>query len=1245
MTGPETPLPPDATPPPTDVPPSPRPPSDVPASPWTTTPDKDDRPEVDVGDILQQKSRRVRKIAEGGHSEVWLVEHLGQVEAHKFLKHEIGEQAAFREALHTRSVKHPNIIEVYGTEQVDGVPVLRMEYVEGQDLASLVEDRGALTVEELVPIAIQVADALQASHARGIVHQDLKPSNLLMRSDNKTVVVTDFGVSAALRSSKPSVGTPRFMAPELSVEGGPGTPASDVWALGVTLYYLLALSYPFPEMDESTESVQSEPRDITRSHLGVPAEFHAILHRMLEVDPEKRIDSMERVKEELERYEGSLACPRCGQFFRLEAISDRCPNPDCQTNGIVPYKRGWGVRREAETAVANCEFEAARKKFGYALESFEEAAADADIEDTQRRLSGLDEQEKKLAELLESARADLERGRLIDANLALGKARSRFSRAPAVKDLRVKVREALAKTYREVNTEVGRAMNRRDFGAAREILVKIDAVMGDKSARREMRAALGEEPRSYDRLYQDVEAKEMTYGRYEQKAREAILGFDFEKGLRVYTALESEFPSDENVEMLARLRRAPSVFKYATKYKPSALNRVIADPAVLSDAKRIRLRKVNNACRKLLNDFNVSEFETFSEIEDLKELTTRAMESCRAYVDEKLGEAKAAEDEQNSVEELQIIRSIEPIVTRSDLFEVTLRQKVAQRLRRLEEIMTKAESQYAEGLRLVEERDYVQAQVALREVQRLVPDGYKDVDERLDQVTNMRETLATMRQETAYELGEVERGEFNQETAIEALRRAAEYYDMAGDMARTRLLQRLTAASVALLDSQSSFLGIQSEARVDQFLQNSFIPVMEALPERLWLVLFEESEICRAFCSVLATAYRYGSPRAVDEEIQHAHTFGEVLKPLRRLVQEVKAPLGTDHPVEAVIEGIDAAFEGAGRADQESAVVEAVALLRELEPLTPAPLREKIKEEVVRLETFGRRAALESRLRNVRSVVARFGPSIAALVIGLVAGLFLAPGRQSIRSEDLGALAAKFELVDADGKPIPASVIIQFLEPAGTHAQRLRFLSSWQELGSDPDAAAGLLVMNRYRATVKPNKTLDGAFTAHVARAGHEFIRSMLDSATDAVNTDASRKAGVRFMLTTRLAKMKKLMGGKSVTGLKLTAIENRLENPSAEEIENIGDKETQESILLWENASQRSGVVEKLAELVQRGAEGRESDPVKFHAELEELVSRLVPTGTGSSVPELGEKLKDHYKGGAGYRKVAQDASSLLSR
>src|SRR5262245_6827008 len=142
-------------------------------------------------------------IGEGGMGKVWRAHHteLNRDDALKVLPDEFAAEperlARFRrEAQVLASLNHPNIAHVYGLEHAGGVQALVMEWVEGETLSDRV-GRGAVPIDEALPIAKQIAEALEAAHEQGIIHRDLKPSNVKLRSDG-TVKVLDFGLAKAL---------------------------------------------------------------------------------------------------------------------------------------------------------------------------------------------------------------------------------------------------------------------------------------------------------------------------------------------------------------------------------------------------------------------------------------------------------------------------------------------------------------------------------------------------------------------------------------------------------------------------------------------------------------------------------------------------------------------------------------------------------------------------------------------------------------------------------------------------------------------------------------------------------------------------------------------------------------------------------------------------------------------------------------------------------------------------------------
>ena len=132
-----------------------------------------------------------------------------------------------REAQTLASLNHPNIAHIHGLEESGGVRALVMELVEGEDLSQLIA-RGAIPIADALPIARQIADALEAAHEQGIVHRDLKPANIKVRPDG-TVKVLDFGLAKALgppgAASADLLTSPTLTSPEMPFDGAQGTPS------------------------------------------------------------------------------------------------------------------------------------------------------------------------------------------------------------------------------------------------------------------------------------------------------------------------------------------------------------------------------------------------------------------------------------------------------------------------------------------------------------------------------------------------------------------------------------------------------------------------------------------------------------------------------------------------------------------------------------------------------------------------------------------------------------------------------------------------------------------------------------------------------------------------------------------------------------------------------------------------------------------------------------------------------------
>ena len=221
-----------------------------------------DVPETgDPGARVASHYRILRKLGEGGMGVVYRAEDLklGRQVALKLLPREAGElpesvlRRFEREARAASSLNHPNICTIYGLEEVEGQPAIAMELVEGETLAARLE-KGALPVDLVVTLALQIADALAEAHRRGVIHRDLKPANIMLTGgkERPAVKVLDFGL-AKIEPNAPSsspdaetvtergaiIGTVQYMSPE-QVEGGKADARSDLFSFGLVLYEMVA---------------------------------------------------------------------------------------------------------------------------------------------------------------------------------------------------------------------------------------------------------------------------------------------------------------------------------------------------------------------------------------------------------------------------------------------------------------------------------------------------------------------------------------------------------------------------------------------------------------------------------------------------------------------------------------------------------------------------------------------------------------------------------------------------------------------------------------------------------------------------------------------------------------------------------------------------------------------------------------------------------------------------------------------
>lgn len=239
--------------------------------------------------------------------------HLGRTVALKLLNPELAASDEFRErfireARAAAELEHANIVPVYDAGEVEGRLYLAMKFIEGSDLAHLLEQEGRLPADRTMPLMEQLASALDAAHDHGLIHRDVKPANALLEDGNR-LYLTDFGLTRRVDSTRPltatgrAVGTAAYLAPE-QIRGEPLDRRVDVYALGCVLYQCLAGEPPYlrdTDMLIMWAHVGAEPPSLSAEVPGLPATVDRVIKKALAKSREDRYDTCGQLVSEMKR--------------------------------------------------------------------------------------------------------------------------------------------------------------------------------------------------------------------------------------------------------------------------------------------------------------------------------------------------------------------------------------------------------------------------------------------------------------------------------------------------------------------------------------------------------------------------------------------------------------------------------------------------------------------------------------------------------------------------------------------------------------------------------------------------------------------------------------------------------------------------------------------------------------------------------------------------------------------------------
>ncbi len=281
----------------------------------------------------------VRPLGQGGMGTVWLARDrlLDRLVAIKVLLTSAASDATrerfLREARTAAKLSHPHIVPVHRADESNGQVWFSMGFVEGESLGDRIRERGALPVADVVRVLRETAWALAYAHARGVIHRDVKPDNILLDRESGRTVVTDFGIARDLRSGDARLtadgsvlGTVHYMSPEQAADD-PLDARSDVYSLGVVGFHALSNSLPFDGTPNAIlVSHVTKPAPSLRSAApGVPGPVAAVIDKCLAKDPGARWESAEALADALEKALDEVESARRGAQVAgsTEVLSER----------------------------------------------------------------------------------------------------------------------------------------------------------------------------------------------------------------------------------------------------------------------------------------------------------------------------------------------------------------------------------------------------------------------------------------------------------------------------------------------------------------------------------------------------------------------------------------------------------------------------------------------------------------------------------------------------------------------------------------------------------------------------------------------------------------------------------------------------------------------------------------------------------------------------------------------------------
>jgi eukaryotic-like serine/threonine-protein kinase len=298
--------------------------------------------DLEIGRVLADRYEILQLLGRGGMGAVYKAvdRELDRIVALKLIRPELARNPEIlrrfkQELILARQVTHRNVIRIFDLAQSDGIKFITMDFVEGRDLHELLLEKGKFPPEQAARIMLQICRALEAAHAEGVIHRDLKPQNIMLTPDGR-VYVMDFGIARSaylpgMTQTGQLIGTPEYMSPE-QARGETLTERSDLFSLGVIFYELLTGKSPYPSdapLASLWKRLQERAKPPAEIDATVPKPLSDIVVSALEIEPGKRCASAREMAQQLEIWLGPSAgsstimipTPRTGGYWKWAAAA------------------------------------------------------------------------------------------------------------------------------------------------------------------------------------------------------------------------------------------------------------------------------------------------------------------------------------------------------------------------------------------------------------------------------------------------------------------------------------------------------------------------------------------------------------------------------------------------------------------------------------------------------------------------------------------------------------------------------------------------------------------------------------------------------------------------------------------------------------------------------------------------------------------------------------------------------------